>query len=127
MAAAMTSAGLPVTRAGATSEASTAPGICLSQWAAKPSRGRRLASSRPPALMAKLTSAMPRMATRASVLVSMTHPICHGAGEAADQAADQDVPAAGDQLGRDDGGERRDQPGHEIALALPHAQQQREE
>src|SRR5690606_30742873 len=123
----MTSAALPVTRAGATSEAKTAPGMWRSQAAAKPSRGSRLASSKPPALTAKVTSAMPRMAIRASGLVSMAQPFRQGTSQTADNAADQDIPAAGDQPRRDDGRERRHDPGHEITASLPHAEQQREE
>src|SRR5215217_3854960 len=128
MAAAMTSAGLPVTRAGATSEARTAPGICLSQDAAKPSRGRRLASSRPPAFTAKVTSAMPRMATRASGLVSnFAQPFRDGAGKTADNTADENIPAARDQLCRHDRCKRGHDPRDEIAPALPHPQQQGQE
>src|SRR5690606_19318533 len=123
----MTSAALPVTRAGATSEAKTAPGMWRSQAAAKPSRGSRLASSSPPALTAKVTSAMPKMAMSASGLVSMAQPFRQRAGQAADNAAHQDIPAAGDQPRRDDGGERRHDPGHEITAPLPHAEQQSKE
>src|SRR5690606_40099092 len=125
--AATTSAMLPVTRAGATRAASTAPGMCFSQAAAKPSRGRRSASNSPLALTAMVASAMPRMAMTASGEVYTLADLQDGAGHAADDAADQNMPIAFDKMRGGDGGERRDQPGHEIGLAFPHAQQQRQE
>src|SRR5690349_17362136 len=124
----MASAGPPLATAGATSEASTAPGRCRIHEATKPVRGRRSASSRPPARMPKVTAAMPMMVMKASSDIGGPLPgFDYCAGKAADEAADDDVPVAGDQLRRSNGRQRRDDPGHEVALALPHAQEQRDE
>src|SRR5690606_17914332 len=85
------------------------------------------ASNKPLALTAIVTSAMPRMAMTASGVVCMLAHLHQSAGQAPRHAADQNMPTALDELRRGDGGERRDQPGHEIAPPLPHAEQQSQE
>src|SRR5262245_263411 len=128
MAAPMVSARPPVTMAGATSAARTAPGMWRIQAATKPVVGSRSARMRPAARMPKVMAVMPRMVTSASSdTAALLHGLDHGAREAADKAADDDVPVALDQPRRRDGGKRTDEPRHDVGLALPHAEQQGEE
>src|SRR5690606_6993593 len=113
--AAMASARPPLATAGATSEARTAAGRCFIHEATKPLRGRRSASSRPPARMPKVTAAMPSMVISASSDIG--GPLAgfgHGAGEAPGKSTDDDVPVARNEPGGGDGDERRNDPGHEV-------------
>src|SRR5688500_296424 len=128
----MAPAGSALKSDGATSDASTAPGRCFIHEATKPVRGRRSASNRPPARVPKVTTAMPRMVTSTSgdiahLLLRAVARLDNGAGEAAREATDNDVPVARNEPRGDDGGKRGDEPGHEVGFALPHTEQQGDE